>query len=220
MKKKIILFDIDYTLFNGRKYRANLWRRLAEKIAPMDIENFITQAEEIYLSLRETNVYFDPYLYADTLKKDTGISVEGSFVSQLTKELAKNGTALYDETVSVLEELEMDKTIDIGIFSTGLFELQKSKLAPIAHFFSDEHIHIFEDKKQNLSKVIERYTLDTIVLVDDYLELLEEAKKLNNAVHTIWIKRGRFAEKKTLENFIPDKIIRDLTEVVTYIKQI
>lgn len=153
-QKDIILFDIDYTLFDTGKFKAS------------DLSEF----------------------------------------------------ALYDEVIDVLHKLGRNATL--GIFSEGEVDFQKAKLVNtlIHAHFADEHLHIVSSKKDSIEKVLQQYGGQRVILVDDKIEVLELAKSLSNDVHTIWVKRGPFAESAQSE-FYPDEIVTSLDEIVEVIKK-
>jgi FMN phosphatase YigB (HAD superfamily) len=120
----------------------------------------------------------------------------------------------YEEILPLLSKLAAN--VELGIFSKGESKFQNSKLQKtgIENFFRDEHVHIFENKDENLERVIEHYKNRKIYLVDDKLEILYNAKKNNSTIFTIWIKRGPYAQNDTLLNsFTPDKTVETLSEI-------
>jgi len=202
-KKKIILFDIDYTLFNGLLYRKNLWEELGKIFQPSDVEGFLIIAEEVYLSIRETFLYFKPSLYAQALGKRLSKPIDVKLVEAKTKEVAENGSAIYDEVLNVLEKLKKNQDIVIGIFSTGLQNLQESKIAAIQHHFNREHVYILKNKKDNLPEIVKKYKNGRLILVDDYWKILQEAKKLMKVYILFGSKEADIQKKwKFLKDFI------------------
>jgi FMN phosphatase YigB (HAD superfamily) len=146
---KIVLFDIDYTLFDTKEFKAS------------NLEKF----------------------------------------------------SLYKEVLPVLELFP--KNLEVGIFSKGEAEFQKLKLQKtgIQKYFQQKHVHIFENKNENLEKIINKYLNMKIYLVDDKLEVLCNAKKINSSIFTIWIERGPYAQNKR-QNFSPDLIVQNLNEII------
>ena len=123
--------------------------------------------------------------------------------------------SLYDEILSALPSLA--SIAELGIFSKGedVFQNAKLRATGIKNFFQQENVHVFEDKDVNLKNVIERYKGLKIFLIDDKLATLYNAKTSSPSVFTIWIKRGPFAQDKTLlHNFSPDATIANLKEAV------
>jgi len=133
--------------------------------------------------------------------------------SQLTR------YTVYVEVMSVLEKLS--KIAELGIFSKGESEFQKTKLAKtgMEKFFKDKNIHIFIDKDVNLINVLGKYRDSGIFIVDDRLEILYSAKKHMEQVFTIWVKRGWYAEnQKPISGFTSDAEVENLSEVVRIVQ--
>ncbi len=63
---KIVLFDIDHTIFNTISYRENLYKNLAREIG-VDVDNFSKAAKIAYANLRKTTYYLDPPVFLKTI---------------------------------------------------------------------------------------------------------------------------------------------------------
>lgn len=140
------------------------------------------------------------------------------FDTTLFKESALTKYALYDEVIPLLSKLATIS--ELGIFSKGEEEFQKTKLQKtgIEKYFELGNIHIFEDKDSNMNKIIKQYEGNKIYLVDDKLEILFNAKKINPSIVAIWVKRGPFAQdEKLLDNFSPDITVVNLKEIISII---
>ncbi len=218
MNKKIILFDIDYTLFNGKTFRETLLKEIGKEIQPESIDSFAIAAEEVYISLRDVMAHFDTALFAQALSKRFDVAVDEVMVKEETESLSRSGVFLYEETESVLKELSLLPNTEIGIFSTGFFDLQKAKIDPVIHFISEEHMHIFTDKQPLLLDIVEKYKNEKLYLVDDFFQLLQKAKEIDSHLTTVWMKRGRHAEKiQGSSEFVPDFAITSLDEVLSIV---
>lgn len=133
------------------------------------------------------------------------------FNTDIFKQTKLQKHSVYDEVYNVLEELS--KVANLGIFSEGNINLQKTKLqqTKIHKYFAQEHIHIVEIKEENLKRVFKKYKNNKLFLVDDKLTILYIAKKISPNVFTIWVKRGIYAEKqKPIKGFKPDAQIDNL----------
>jgi FMN phosphatase YigB (HAD superfamily) len=141
------------------------------------------------------------------------------FNTALFKQSGLSEFKVYGEVMQTLEEL-CNKVI-LGIFSKGAEQFQKDKLkkTEMMKFFKEENVHVFEDKNINLTQVLNKYSGSKIFLVDDILEVLQNAKKNSEKIFTIWMKRGRYAEnQKPTPGFCPDCEVANLAEVVTIVK--
>ncbi len=158
---------------------------------------------------------FDPSLFADIFMQ--------KFPEVTSKEIVENIwwqkdlliSALYPETIPVLEILSKKENLILGIFSSGKTEFQLAKISHLEDFFNKENIHIASFKEETIGELVSRYRDEEIVLIDDYIEILTQVKKQKQDAVVIWMKRGKFAEKAVIpEGFEPDAIIATLDEVV------
>lgn len=215
MDKRVILFDIDYTLFNARLYRIRFTKKIQDLIG-YQYEDFPKIADEVYQELRQTVAYFDPDLFSEMLSKRLQISIDAGKVSNIIFDEELMEESLYEDTVEVLETLFKTPSLILGIFSAGLTHAQRLKIKKVENFLHADHIHIFEFKKHHaLAELLQKYTQYEVTIVDDMLHVLAEAKKLREDVQTIWIQRPeRSFLDSHIDNFHPDSIIKSLREVV------
>lgn len=215
MKKDIVLFDIDYTLFNTEIFSNKLHNVIA-KVLAVDSKKLIEMQEEALNILRSDVGYFHPYKYAKLLSEKIGKKEKEA---EIVKAILNPQIFLdnyYEETIEVLSNL--GKYVTIGIFSKGQTEFQKAKLKKIVNLLSSSHIHITVDKHVALPKVLEMYKEENLYFVDDALDVLCDAKKMSSKTNVIWVKRGKYAQKQLdIEGFTPDAIIRDLRELLPII---
>ncbi len=128
------------------------------------------------------------------------------------KESGLTSYNLYPEVKNILESL--CKSYTLGILSQGETDFQMKKLTEteILELFDKNHIFIIPDKLQALSGIMGKLSHEDVLFVDDKLEMLEEAKKLDPKLKTVWVKNGPFA-KSTQCTFTPDKTIPFLSEL-------
>ncbi len=201
MKNKVILFDIDYTLFDVGAYKENIFLRL-QKYFP-DTEDFLTIARDTYVEIRQEG-WFDVKRYTNQLLTHAISTEDKKALEEVWSEPVLLSESIYPEAVSVLKDLTK-QGVTLGIFSSGVVAFQKSKIAILSHFFQEKNIHIYGLKDQNLSEVLRMYKDETIILIDDFIPVIEKAKKEKVDLVAIWIRRGKFGEHMSpSENFSPD----------------
>lgn len=214
---KIVLFDIDYTLFDIDKFRKKIFRAIIiiKKIKNIDTDNLEDKLREIYFVSREKSGYFDPKIFIEDIIREFDIK---STPAILEKEIFKENIFLgnlYNEAKKVVQILSKNKLLRIGIFSGGNKDFQMRKIKEIKNLFHKEHMHIFTFKEKELFRVLLKYKKYRLYLVDDRLDILSLAKNLEENIIAIWIRRGRFAERQqSIANFVPDATIDNLTEVI------
>ncbi len=204
IKKTIVLFDIDYTLFDTISFVNNVYEKYSNSV---DKETFYKILEEIRVNLKQA------------LKEEN--SIKSNIMKSLWDQagLAKD---FYEETVEVLDEVS--KIATVGIFSQGDESFQKEKIKSVSRFFSEENIHVTLDKYKKLPEIIKKYQDSKLIIVDDFLSVLYSAKKLNENIHTIWVKRKAYYEphllnQEVIGNFVPDATITNLRELVPIVKE-
>src|SRR5579859_6831248 len=134
--KKLVLFDIDHTLFDATLYRSLMFDLISEYISLENKEKLFHTLESVYFSHRKKIGYFDLEFMLEELKNELNIELDTLAVfNTILQDEESYQKALFKETVSVLERLAADKQIQIGIFSGGRKDHQLRKIASFQHVF-------------------------------------------------------------------------------------
>ncbi len=218
-KNKVALFDIDYTIFNAAVYRNFFQDALLNEFnVNLTKEQFSSLADQAYHESKKEVGYFDPQSLIILLSKKLNKTVDIPALTKIVLDDNLIQKSLYEESIDVFRELSKEKNLTLGIFSGGRIDLQRSKIKSIEEFLHKEHIHIFEFEKWTaLPVLLEKYSSNSLYIIDDLLSVLSAAKKLYNATTTIWIKRGLYQDK-LVQGFSPDFTIQNLKEVVGILK--
>lgn len=221
IKEKIILFDIDSTLFDTQKYIFLFLERIAEELLFKDLEAFSKLSIEAYKENKLTN-FFDPDIFIPILSNKLNKKLEFEKIKNIILDEKLIESCLYPETIFALQKLAKDKNLIIGIFSAGKTDIQLLKIKTIRDFINEKHIHIVvADKKNQVTKILEKYRKNIkIYLIDDLLEILKTAKSFNPEITVIWSKRGRHMNDQKIDNFTPDFTIASLLELVEIVNKI
>jgi len=214
-KNKIVLFDIDYTLFDTALFRKKFQKSLA-KVLNMDEKTLLEIQSGVIDQVRKEIGYFHPEEFSKLLAKKINQEDKKNIIldSIFSSENFKDN--YYREVKSVL--VELSKEVQIGIFSKGFSKFQLKKLYAIEYLFKKDHLNFSVDKHKSLPELFEKYKDYSLYIVDDALDVLFSAKKLNNEVFTVWVKRGFYADKQQpIEGFSPDAIIVDLNKLISII---
>ena len=212
--KKIILFDIDHTLFDTYKFRNLTYKKLASKLGLVFDEKFIEKTKEAEEVSSKAAGFYEPDLFMKNLIDLCEVNFE---LADLRKEFWKKENfvrSLYPDVKNVLKKLSEEKDLLIGILSTGDSNYQKKKIEIVKHYMQDEHIHIFVDKLAELQEVVKKYEKHQIFVVDNLLSILELAKKINSKVQTVHIKRPVSWHGNIVVNFRPDEEIKSLSSLL------
>ena len=182
--KKIILFDIDHTLFDTNVFRDIIYKKLSKKLKLKYNEDFlklIKKSEKITINKKK---YFDPDFFMKTL-----INLTNSKLNQdhLKPEFWNNSNfekSIYPEVISVFNEIKKNKNVLIGIFSRGETKFQKKKIEILEDNLADEHVHIFINKLDEIDKIVSKYKDYQVLIVDNLLRVLEFSKKFSKKKHS------------------------------------
>lgn len=207
--KKLILLDLDNTLFDSASFRKRLFRRIGRL--------FEKDCETVYDTLlRETGV-FDPDVFIERLHQRIEKEKRAEML-RLIFDPRSLKHSFHKEAIVTLKALS--KLGEVGIFSQGEEKLQRAKLSAIARFLQQKRIHITRDKKSYMRNLFQGFKGYKVFFIDNMLTMLHEAKKLRSDIVTIWIKRGRYAKRQQkIEDFQPDARITDLQEAISIIKR-
>jgi FMN phosphatase YigB (HAD superfamily) len=219
VKQKFVLLDIDNTLFNTASYKEKFFKQLVGFLEKEHVENAGHLCDVVYHILRIEKGLFAPEEFVDALILKTNIKREHkeAILEIIYSPDAMEGN-MYEEVYDTLSQLQTYATL--GIFSQGSEKLQKRKLSPIMHFFHPDHMHVVTDKEKAIAKVFEKYIDKTIFLIDDALPILYTLKQAYPHVFTIWMKRGRYADKQeAIPGFSPEKTVLQLQECIEIIKK-
>jgi FMN phosphatase YigB (HAD superfamily) len=209
MKRKIILFDIDFTLSNrdflvgfGRKSLSDLVGKPILELNPI-VEKIIKESS---LRFGIFNIYF----YSKQISVQLHNSgLEKKMIEVFLKKYPYDA-AIYPEVKSVLNELK-EKYI-LGIQTDGQEIFQLKKIKPIRNYFDNKYIFVCKNKQEEIFEKINGIEKN-VIIIDDKPTYVD--KLMHKGVDAFFINRGFWA-KKYSEN--PDRyphiknIVSNLTE--------
>ncbi|MBI5044703.1 MAG: HAD family hydrolase [Candidatus Levybacteria bacterium] len=211
--KKIVFFDIDYTLFDTDAYRRILYPRLAHELG-IDEELLKIFRREFEPEMKKKFGHFSPTFFLQKIlplaKKNTSLEA----LEQIFWDKAIYASVLDSKGKELFEQLT-NKNVTIGLLSTGDTKHQLAKIDSLLTFLPSDHHHIFSNKIESLETVLEKYHEFKIYIIDDLPEVLHAVKQLNPNVITIFKKTNKvFESTNTIQNFNPDFEIDDLMEIL------
>ncbi len=143
-----------------------------------------------------------------------------------TDSFKKSGLTDYTLYPGDLEALNMLKNIaDLGIFSQEtppIAQMKKLEETGVRRYFPDERVHLYLDKLAEMRRVFETYRdRERLILIDDKLAVLDQAKKAKPDITTIWVNRGPYASQEPqIKGFKPDFEVKSLINVVPFIQNL
>lgn len=212
--KKLILFDIDNTIFDSLSFRKDVFQKVSIALHLAGTKKTLEEIEKIVDDLIEKYGFFDPEMFVQLLKHLS--QKDKKKIKEVFMDTKNMKAFLYEEIVGLIEKFA--KLGEIGILSQGETTYQLRKFASISHHFHPQRIHISLDKKAQMSEIFSKYNDYKTYYVDDLLSMLSTAKKIRPDVVTIWSKRGLFAEKQKETNFTADLEIEYLMQAYDFIK--
>lgn len=183
---KIILFDIDGTLFNRDDFLGNFDYFLHNDLRLSDSE--LEDIVNIYDEIKNDFGYFSYHTYLERIYKlipSLNKKLDYYFAQEnISKYLFPDSQALFSI-----------KDVRMGTFSKGDVEFQKMKVTKLLGILEEDFIYIFHNKIEKLPEVINANSDSKIFLVDDKIDVLVSAKDVNPNVTTILMDRKESLEK-------------------------
>jgi FMN phosphatase YigB (HAD superfamily) len=208
MKPLLVLFDIDHTLFDTQRFFSTVAQAIM-KSYPTITYTAIEQAARVAWQ-KDNN--FVPGRFATELIAATGINADTSQIIGFFLDKNRIIDALFPDVDASLKQIVHIPDVTCGIFSRGETSYQQMKIASISEYFSKKYVYIFAEKKEMLSEIIHEHTDKTIVFIDDVRAILQEAKRIDPSVITVWIKQGDIQKSlKEAPDFLPDYAAEDIT---------
>ncbi|MCL5411627.1 MAG: HAD hydrolase-like protein [Patescibacteria group bacterium] len=221
--RKVILFDIDYTLIDTDLLREEFMGSLVKVLqrdTGSNLEAIVNSLINIEMQLITERGKFELGRYLGMIAEN--YPSLGSLKNDLEKTFSSEEMftkVVYPETRSVLEKLQ--GKITVGVFSSGDVSFQRSKLSlsGLDKYMKEDDINIFEHKRNNISALMDKYQEAELIVVDDRAEILEGVKKVRPDALTLWVRRGKFAQKlPETKEYAPSYEIDDLTEIFRVIE--
>jgi hypothetical protein len=180
---KIVFFDIDGTLFDTAKFLEDFRSKLSVEFKDPSLQevNFASLSNEV----KREQGYFIPSFFLDKIsalsrkidrKKLDDLFWDNSFISE----------HLFSDSLTVSE---LPHNIEVGIYSKGDETWQKRKINSLLENIKAENIYIFPDKLVSAKSVFNRYAENSILLVDNDVNVFKKIKDLFPLVNCILIDR-------------------------------
>lgn len=214
-KKPIVLFDIDYTLFDVAHFDVNFHKKLAEMFS-LDEKLVKEESIKTIIILIKEDHFLDIDKYLSLLLPKFKLEKHAKQIEEFLfeKDFFKEG--FYPDVELTLKTLK--NMVRLGVFSQGDTRLQGAKIdqSGFKDVFEKELIYIIKPKKLDFLPSLQKlHGGDKIYLVEDKLEVLYEVNKKMSSLFTIWIKQGWYAaNQKEIPGFKPDATITSLKEVI------
>jgi phosphoglycolate phosphatase-like HAD superfamily hydrolase len=177
MNNSILLFDIDYTLFNTDIFRNKI---IEETLSQFKLDE--KRVRKFYFEYERninTPVGINIKHFTEEIGKEFNLSPELLFSIMMDRKRLYL-ESLYPDTITTLTLLS--KKYLLGIFSQGYRSFQENKLKQcgIISYFKQEYIFIFPDK--TLDSVLKTLPKNAII-IEDKLSVVQLIKFPLRAIH-------------------------------------
>ena len=123
--------------------------------------------------------------------------------------------ALYPHTLDTLRHL---RTLGLTVIvSDGdkFFQAEKIVESDLARVV-EGRVLLYVHKQQHLDEIIQKYSADHYVMIDDKPQILIDTKaRMGNRVTTVFVEQGKYAAEKPV-NFAPDISVLHIGDLRTY----
>lgn len=179
----IILFDIDGTLFNSKKWIDGYIKDQMNTIYGMDGAEYEAIRQEYRDQLAKPTL-FKPEEFLELLHQKSRVDINELKTMLYTPRFFAG--AVYEEVIPTLDQL-VAKELSLGVYSEGNYQFQLSKLkyGEVATYFDPDLLFITGDKQA--PEYIETLPVESMV-VDDHLEITQALQR-SGRCQPIWINR-------------------------------
>ena len=204
--RKVLLFDIDKTLFDRESYLNDFWSILVSEFEFTKDE--LANVMKLYEDIKKENNYFAVNEFVEKIYKyypKTDKNLDYYFENENIARYVFHDT-------KVLFEI---KDFEIGIFSKGDKDFQKIKIDKFKKIFDKNLFYIYRNKIKNIPEIIKNHKNDLLFVVDDDVDALKSFKSFKKDVKTILIDRDNNYKKEL--NGVDFRII-SLFDIISILK--
>jgi phosphoglycolate phosphatase-like HAD superfamily hydrolase len=206
--KPVILFDLDFTLFDTRLWLREYIFSLLEEALDVSPE-LIDETTRLYTSRLEKSTDFNPDDYIAFLVSE--LEGDQTILHQIIYNPQHFAHSVYPEVKPVLAQLKTEYTL--GLFSEGVeyFQRLKFEKSGLAEWFDPDSVFIYPRKLEPDILI----QVPASVIVDDKLEVLE-VLAADPKFKPVWLNRldsARDQELPTIHSLVAlPKVLTTLRE--------
>ena len=202
MSTLVFLLDVDNTLINNDQVKENLNTHLEVELGPKLTARFW----EIYEQARQEKGVVDIPLSLRRLREQTPPSELDEQTFRHVQSIFDNYPFFYALYPHTLETLRHLRTIGLTVIvSDGdqFFQSEKIYRSDLAETV-EGRVLIYTHKQQHLNEILQQYSADHYVMIDDKPDILVDSKAImGQRLTTVFVQQGHYA-KQVPGNFTPD----------------
>lgn len=211
MASMVFLLDVDNTLLDNDRVKADLYQSLEADLGSVLAQRFWDYYEQIRI---EKDVVDIPAALCKFREQTTVAEMDEPSYQHIRSlfEHYPFEQALYPYALETIAHL---KTIgQVAIVSDGDLCFQAEKIFTSALADAVEgNVFLFVHKQEHVNEIFQRYPAEHYVMIDDKAEILADLQKsVGSQLTTVWVKQGKYAQKP-LAQFRPDCLVDHIEEL-------
>lgn len=218
MPSIVFLVDVDNTLLDNDSVKVNLDDHLRAILGPDLAKRFW----DLYEQVRNEKEVVDIPAALIRFREQTPIAEMDEFTYQHIRSLFEHypfDKALYPNALETIEHL---KTLGlVVIVSDGDLSFQAEKIfnSSLANAV-EGRVLLYIHKQKHLDEIMQHYPADHYVIIDDKPDILADTKQvLGPSITTVFVKQGKYADRKLPTNFTPDIVVDHIGDLRSYRKE-
>lgn len=199
MNRKVILFDIDRTLFDADLFEEMIYQEISKATG---LKN--ERINEMRMEFRSKIAGYLVNDLIDYISQKSKVNLD--FLKKKLNDKNTHKEYIFNEVETVLNNLS--KNNFLGIFSNGYYDYQIKKISSIVSFFKKDLVFITDGKLENnfLKKIPEGS-----VIIEDDKDIVKNLRNLN-IFNVIWLNRKNNKEK--IDGVIEIKNLNELKNFI------
>ena len=187
--KLVFLLDVDNTLLDNDRLKADLQRDILESLGPERADRFW----QIYEDVRAEGDYVDYPTTIERIVDEYGDPIMRERLEQLLDRIDFK-SYLYPHVLDAIARMKRFGTVVILSDGDSVFQPEKIKKSGL-EVATDGHVLVYVHKEKELARVFERYPADHYVMVDDKPRITAALEKMcPTTFTTILVLQGKYAQ--------------------------
>jgi FMN phosphatase YigB (HAD superfamily) len=212
-ERVVFLFDVDNTLLDNDRVTADLKHHLEQKVGQVRQQRYWAVFEQLRSELGYADYLGALQRYRSEYPRDPNLLLVSDYLVEYPF-----ANRLFPNALDAIDHVKQyGRPV---ILSDGDVVFQPLKIRRSGLFAAmNGDVLIYVHKEFELDDVVERYTADSYVLIDDKLRILTAVKKVwGSRVTTVFPRQGHYAvDPKVLSSYPPaDITINRIGELVDY----
>lgn len=209
--KLVFLLDVDNTLLDNDRLKADLQREILELLGAARADRFW----QIYEAVRAELDYVDYPTAIDRMANEYGDPTIRERLERLLDRIDFK-RYLYPHVMDAIARMKRFGTVVILSDGDSVFQPEKIKKSGL-EAAADGHVLVYIHKEKELAQVFERFPADHYVMVDDKPRITAAFENLcPGTFTTILVLQGRYAQAASDYSPKPDIVVERIADLRTF----